>query len=53
VGTQWQTALLCEGTRVTVTSGVVRVRDKLRGRNVLLRAGQSFLVRTSGARRGQ
>lgn len=53
IGTLWHTALLCEGTRVTVREGIVRVRDKRRGRNRLVRAGQSFLVRTTGARRGQ
>jgi ferric-dicitrate binding protein FerR (iron transport regulator) len=53
IGTLWQTTLLCEGTRVTVREGVVRVRDKARKRNRLVSAGQSFLVRTSGARRGQ
>lgn len=53
VGTQWQTTLACGGTRVTVTEGIVRVRDKLRRRNHLLHAGQSLLVRTPGAARGQ
>jgi hypothetical protein len=52
VGTVWSTTLLCEGTRITVVEGVVRVRDKQRRRNRLVRAGESFLVRTSGARNG-
>lgn len=53
VGTVWSTTLLCEGTRITVVEGTVRVRDKIRKRNRLVRAGESFLVRTGGARRGQ
>ena len=52
VGTLWRTTLLCEGTRITVEEGIVRVRDKRRGRNRLVRAGESFLVKTTGARRG-
>jgi hypothetical protein len=53
VGTFWNTQLLCEGTRIGVFEGVVRVRDKVRKRNHLVKAGESFLVKTSGARRGQ
>ena len=53
VGTFWNTQLLCEGTRVSVFQGIVRVRDKVRKRNHLVFAGQSYLVKTSGARRGQ
>ena len=41
------------GTRVTVDEGIVRVRDRIRARNHLLHAGQTFLVRTSGPNRGQ
>ena len=52
VGTQWHTTLSCGGTRVTVDEGIVRVRDRIRGRNHLLHAGQTFLVRTSGPNRG-
>src|SRR4051794_270245 len=52
VGTQWHTTLSCGGTRVTVDQGIVRVRDRLRRRNHLLTAGQTFLVKTSGPNRG-
>ena len=52
VGTLWKTTLLCEGTRVTVREGTVRVRDLIRRRSRLVRAGESFLVRTSGPNRG-
>jgi hypothetical protein len=52
VGTQWHTTLSCGGTRVTVDQGIVRVRDKLRRRNHLLQAGQTFLVKTAGPNRG-
>lgn len=52
VGTLWKTTLLCEGTRVTVQEGTVRVRDLIRGRSRLVTAGQSFLVRTTGPNRG-
>lgn len=52
IGTRWATTLLCDGTRVTVSEGRVRVRDRRRGRSVLLRAGQSIKIPTTGARRG-
>jgi hypothetical protein len=53
IGTFWNTQLLCEGTRISVLEGVVRVRDKARRRNHLVKAGESFLVRTAGPQRGQ
>jgi hypothetical protein len=52
VGTGWLTTMQCDGTRVTVTEGQVLVRDKLRGRQRLLSAGQSVKVLTRGRRRG-
>jgi glucose/arabinose dehydrogenase len=52
IGTEWAPTLLCDGTRVTVREGRVRVRDKIRNRSVIVRAGQSVTVRTGGARRG-
>jgi streptogramin lyase len=45
-GTQWHTTDSCAGTRVTVRSGAVLVRDSLRHRNVVVRAGHSYLART-------
>jgi hypothetical protein len=53
IGTEWATTLLCDGTRVTVREGRVRVRDKIRNRSVIVNAGQSFKVVTRGARRGR
>jgi ferric-dicitrate binding protein FerR (iron transport regulator) len=52
IGTEWATTLQCDGTRVTVRQGIVRVRDKIRDRSVIVRAGQTFKVVTRGARRG-
>lgn len=46
VGTEWLTELRCDGTLVAVTDGIVRVRNKRTGRRRLVRAGESFLVRT-------
>jgi NHL repeat len=53
IGTRWHTTLSCDGTRVTVRQGVVRVRDKLHQRTVVLRAGQSYLAQTRRSHRGQ
>lgn len=52
VGTAWLTTLQCDGTRVTVKEGRVLVRDKIRGKNTLLRPGQSVKVTTRGGLRG-
>lgn len=52
VGTRWATTLLCDGTRVTVSEGRVRVLDRRRGRSVLLTPGRSVKIATTGARRG-
>lgn len=53
IGTRWHTTLSCGGTRVSVRQGVVRVRDKLHQRTVVLRAGQTYLARTLRSHRGQ
>jgi hypothetical protein len=53
IGTRWHTTLSCDGTRVSVRQGVVRVRDKLHKRTVVLRAGQSYLAQTRRSHRGQ
>lgn len=45
VGTRWKTEDTCAGTRITVASGVVTVRDLRRKRTVRLRAGDSILIR--------
>jgi hypothetical protein len=44
-GTQWATTDRCDGTLTHVTSGVVVVRDLRTRRNIVLRAGKSFLAR--------
>lgn len=53
IGTRWHTTLSCDGTRVSVAQGVVRVRDKLHQRTVVLRAGQTYLAQTRRSHRGQ
>jgi hypothetical protein len=53
IGTRWHTTLSCDGTRVSVRQGIVRVRDKLHKRTVVLRAGQSYLAQTRRSHRGQ
>jgi hypothetical protein len=53
IGTRWRTTLQCEGVRVTVREGRVRVRDTLRRRSVVLRAGQTRFVRTPGRNAGR
>jgi hypothetical protein len=45
-GTRWVTTDTCAGTRTTVTSGSVAVRDLRRKRTVLVRAGHSYLARS-------
>ena len=44
-GTEWLTADRCDGTLVRVTQGRVEVADLPRRRNVLVRAGRSYLAR--------
>lgn len=46
-GTRWLTADRCDGTLTRVTAGAVSVRDRVRHRTVLVRAGHSYLARTS------
>ncbi|HEV8603153.1 MAG TPA: hypothetical protein VGQ68_07110 [Gaiellaceae bacterium] len=48
-GTRWLTQDQCDGTLTRVRRGVVRVRDFRRHRNVIVRAGQSYLARAPGA----
>jgi Bacterial Ig domain/Divergent InlB B-repeat domain/RTX calcium-binding nonapeptide repeat (4 copies) len=43
-GTKWLTQDLCEGTLVTVEEGTVLVRDISRRRNIVVRAGRSYLA---------
>jgi uncharacterized protein YkwD len=45
VGTRWLVEDSCAGTRVTVRSGVVKVRDSRTGRTRTVRAGRSVLLR--------
>lgn len=44
-GTQWLTDDRCDGTLTRVTKGSVNVRDFVRRRTVLLRAGKRYLAR--------
>jgi hypothetical protein len=44
-GTKWRVQDRCDGTFVTVESGVVAVRDFRRRRTVVLTAGQTYLAR--------
>jgi hypothetical protein len=44
IGTEWLTTSLCDGTRVTVRKGIVRVRD--RHKHVTLHAGQTYRTHT-------
>lgn len=46
-GTTWAVADYCHGTRTSVRSGAVLVRDKRLDRTVLVRAGHSYFARTS------
>jgi hypothetical protein len=44
-GTAWLTRDTCRGTLVQVTKGAVSVRDLVRKRTVLVRAGHRYLAR--------
>lgn len=44
-GTRWLTADYCGGTLTRVGGGAVAVRDRARGRTVLVKAGQSYFAR--------
>ena len=44
-GTEWRTVDRCDGTLVRVTQGRVEVADLPRRRNVLVRAGRTYLAR--------
>jgi len=47
-GTLWSTADRCDGTLTTVKRGKVVVRDFRKKRNVLVKAGKSYLARVGG-----
>jgi uncharacterized repeat protein (TIGR01451 family) len=44
-GTYWLTADRCDGTLTSVREGVVVVRDNVRRKSIILRAGKSYLAR--------
>jgi NHL repeat len=48
-GTVWGTIDRCDGTLTRVRKGSVVVRDLRRNRNVVVRAGQSYLAQAPGA----
>jgi hypothetical protein len=43
-GTRWQTVDRCDGTLIRVTSGAVTVRDLVKKKNVVVRAGRTYLA---------
>jgi hypothetical protein len=45
-GTKWRVTDTCSGTKTTVTQGSVLVRDLTLRRNVMVKAGHSYLART-------
>ena len=47
-GTIWKTEDRCDGTLTTVEEGVVAVRNFVRGADIVLRAGQSYLAEPLG-----
>jgi streptogramin lyase len=50
-GTRWLTVDRCDGTLTRVTKGAVSVRDFVRHRTVLVRAGHSYLAKSRRALR--
>jgi NHL repeat len=46
IGTEWLTTSLCDGTRITVRRGIVRVRDPRHHRVVVLHAGETYRTRS-------
>jgi virginiamycin B lyase len=52
-GTRWMTVDRCDGTLTRVSQGAVAVRDLVRHRTVLLRAGHSYLAESRSALRRQ
>jgi hypothetical protein len=46
-GTQWDTSDRCDGTLTVVHRGAVSVRDFVRRRSVIVRAGHRYLARSS------
>jgi Ca2+-binding RTX toxin-like protein len=44
-GTRWQTQDRCDGTLIRVTSGVVSVRDLVKKKTVVVKAGHTYLAK--------
>jgi ferric-dicitrate binding protein FerR (iron transport regulator) len=44
-GTRWLVEDRCDGTLTRVTAGSVVVRDTVRGKRVIVRAGERYLAR--------
>jgi hypothetical protein len=42
IGTKWLTETYCDGTRIAVQTGIVKVRDKVRHKTIRLTAGQAY-----------
>jgi len=49
-GTRWVVSDRCDGTLTRVVRGSVSVRDRVRNKTVILRAGQQYLARAPGSR---
>ena len=45
VGTKWLVEDRCKSTLTKVTRGKVRVRDFVKGKNVVVRAGKQYVAR--------
>ena len=52
-GTRWVTVDRCDGTLTRVTEGSVVVRDFVRDRRAIVRAGDSYLAKRRAARRAR
>jgi hypothetical protein len=52
-GTEWLVQDSCAGTLTRVKTGVVSVRDNVKGRTIVLRAGKQYLARPTGAGRSR
>jgi hypothetical protein len=44
-GTRWETIDRCDGTQIRVTKGAVTVRDLVKKKNVVVKAGRSYFAK--------
>src|SRR4029079_12448736 len=52
-GTEWLVQDSCAGTLTRVRKGVVAVRDNVKRKTIVLRAGKKYLARPTGAGRSR